>query len=159
MPKHFEKRKLAYPSNLLYGIVEDVKSYPKFLPWIKQALISNRQAQHFDAKLIVGYNAFVQTSYTSRVHLTPLTKIEIEYLSGPFRHLENSWTFTSLSELETEVEFLIDFSFKSQLLQKLMEGLFNEALKSTLQAFEKRAMELHSGFLKKLINANSGLEK
>jgi coenzyme Q-binding protein COQ10 len=142
--KHFEKRKLPYPSGLLYGIVEDVKSYPHFLPWIKESLISNKQEQRFDAKLTVGYNAFVQTSYTSRVHLSPLKKIEIEYLSGPFQHLDNQWTFTTLNERETEIEFLIDFSFKSQLLHNLMEKFFNEALKNTLQAFEKRAMELHS---------------
>ena len=144
MPKHFEKKKLAYPSDLLYTIVEDVKSYPQFLPWIKESLISNRQAQCFDAKLTVGYNAFMQTSYTSRVHLTPLKKIEIEYLSGPFQHLNNQWAFKALNEQETEVEFLIDFSFKSQLLQNFMESFFNEALKSTLHAFEKRAMELHA---------------
>ncbi|MBY0463151.1 MAG: type II toxin-antitoxin system RatA family toxin [Alphaproteobacteria bacterium] len=144
MPKHFEKRKLPYPSDLLYEIVEDVESYPKFLPWIKESLISNKQAQHFDAKLTVGYNAFVQTSYISRVHLTPLKKIHIEYLSGPFQHLDNQWTFTSINEQETEIEFLIDFSFKSQILQNLMDKFFNEALKNTLHAFEKRAMELHS---------------
>jgi coenzyme Q-binding protein COQ10 len=144
VPRHFEKRKLSYSSDLLYTIVEDVKNYPQFLPWVKGSLISNRQAQHFDAKLTVGYNAFVQTSYTSRVHLTPFEKIEIEYLSGPFQHLDNQWTFKAVNEQETEVEFLIDFSFKSQLLQNFMENFFNEALKRTLLAFENRAMELHS---------------
>ncbi|MBY0281648.1 MAG: type II toxin-antitoxin system RatA family toxin [Alphaproteobacteria bacterium] len=144
MPKHCEKRKLPYPVALLYGIVEDVKSYPQFLPWIKEAVISNKQVHHFDAKLTVGYNAFVQTSYTSRVHLTPYSKIHIEYLSGPFQHLDNQWTFTSINEQETEIEFLIDFSFKNQLLQNLMDKFFNEAFKKTLQAFEKRAIELYS---------------
>lgn len=112
MPKHFEKKRLAYPVQLLYGIVEDVKSYPKFLPWIKQSLITNQHPHHFDAELVVGYNTFIQTSYNSRVHLTPSKEIEIEYLSGPFRHLDNKWIFIALSEHETEVEFLIDFSLK-----------------------------------------------
>jgi len=147
VPKHFEKKRLAYPVQLLYEIVEDVKSYPKFLPWIKQSLITNQHPKHFDAKLVVGYNAFIQTSYNSRVHLIPSKKIEIEYLSGPFRHLDNKWTFTTLNEKETEIEFLIDFSFKSPLFQNLIENFFHEALKKTLSAFEKRAKELHNNLL------------
>lgn len=81
------------------------------------------------------------------MHLTPFEKIEIEYLSGPFQHLDNQWTFKALNEQETEVDFLIDFSFKNQLLQNLMESFFNEALKRTLLAFENRAMELYSEHL------------
>ncbi len=144
MPKHFEKRKLAYSSEFLYAIVEDVQKYPQFLPWVKGCIISNKHAERFDAKLTVGYNSLAQTSYTSRVHLVPTRKIEIEYLSGPFKHLNNSWTFKEIDTRETEIEFLIDFSLKSQLLQSFIENFFSQALKNMLQAFEKRAAELHA---------------
>ena len=139
MPRHFEKRVLPYPCDFLYGIVADVGQYPDFLPWVKEAIVFNKAPKAFDAKLVVGYNALVQTSYTSRVHLTPFERIEIEYLSGPFRHLENRWVFRPLGDHTTEIEFLIDFSFKNPILQNFMESFFNQALKTTLKAFEGRA--------------------
>jgi len=136
VPRHFEKRVLPYPCDFLYGIVADVGQYPDFLPWVKEVIVFNKAPKAFDAKLVVGYNALVQTSYTSRVHLTPFERIEIEYLSGPFRHLENRWVFRPLGDHTTEIEFLIDFSFKNPILQNFMESFFNQALKTTLKAFE-----------------------
>ena len=45
------------------------------------------------ADMSVGYKAIHET-FTSRVELDPpRRKILVEYIDGPFRHLENRWTF------------------------------------------------------------------
>jgi Oligoketide cyclase/lipid transport protein len=43
-----------------------------------------------------------------------------------------------------EIEFMVDFKFKSIFLQTLMETLFNEAVKKMVKAFESRANQLYS---------------
>ena len=82
----------------------------------------------------------LREKFTSKVTLTPKTRIDVEYLDGPFRYLENRWLFVD-KENGCEIDFFIDFEFRSRLLQKVMEPLFHEAVRCMVRAFEKRAAE------------------
>lgn len=138
MPKHAETHILPYPPEVIYGIVADVGRYPEFLPWVLEADIFKQTDQGFLADLTVGYK-FFQDTYRSEVVLTPLQCIEINYIKGPFKHLHNCWKFQSVSDNSVEVDFFIDFEFKSSLFQGMIQSVFTDAVAKMITAFEERA--------------------
>lgn len=144
MPCVFEEKKvIPYRTSILYEIVADVASYPSFLPGCLEAHILEQNQDFIRAKLVIGYGLFKE-AYVSKVFLTPFSRIEVMYESGPFQYLENFWNFKRLSEDETEVHFFIDFAFRSRFLQKMIEGFFQQGATSLMKAFEERAAFLSS---------------
>ena len=135
-----DKKILPYGEKGLYAIVADVKSYPTFLPGCIKAEILEEKENSLRARLTICYGIFKEI-YTSRVVFTP-HHIEVFYEEGPFQHLKNYWHFTPLSETQTEVEFFIDFAFRSFFLQKAMSSVFQEGVSHLMEAFEKRAKVL-----------------
>lgn len=141
MPRHSEKRTLPYSPEVFYAIVADVGRYPEFLPWVLDADIIKKTDQGFLADLTVGYK-FFQDTYTSEVILTHNERVEIRYIKGPFKHLENYWIFSPSSSNGVTVEFFIDFEFQSSLFQTMIQTVFTEAIKKMITAFEERAKML-----------------
>jgi coenzyme Q-binding protein COQ10 len=82
--------------------------------------------------------------FGSRVELHPeAQRIDVAYLDGPFRYLNNHWSFTPLAEGGCEVDFFVDFEFRSRTLQAIIGVVFNEAMQRIVRAFEARAQELY----------------
>lgn len=142
MPTHAEKRILPYTPDQLYALVAGVEHYPKFLPWCLGARIRERSERLMVADLIIGFKMF-RERFTSRVTLSPEAKrIDVEYTDGPFKYLKNHWIFQPHPK-GCEIDFYVDFEFRSKLLQKTIELLFNEAVKRMVSAFETRAKQLY----------------
>ncbi len=139
MPTHSETRFLPYPADRLYDLVADVEDYPNFLPWCIGLRVSSRIGNEIRADMIVGFK-MLREKFTSKVTLTPKDRIDVEYLDGPFRYLQNRWTFRP-KDGGCEIDFFIDFEFRSRLLRKVMEPLFHEAVRRMVRAFEERAAE------------------
>ena len=57
----------------------------------------------------------------------------------------NHWIFLPHVGGGCEVDFFVDFEFRSKMLQKVMGMLFNEAVKRMVHAFEQRAEQLYGG--------------
>lgn len=141
MPTHAEQRVLPYTPEQLFALVADIERYPEFLPWCIGARIKERQPNFVVADLIIGFKVF-RERFTSRVVLDPTGKIDVTYAEGPFRYLDNHWTFERAPE-GCRIGFFVDFEFKSRLMQKVIEVLFSEAVRRMVGAFEKRACDLY----------------
>lgn len=141
MPTHAENKIFNYPKEQLFKIVADVEKYPEFLPWCLASRITKREENIIYADLVIGYK-MVREKFTSKVTFDEPNLIHVEYLKGPMKHLSNHWKFNDLENGKCEVDFFVDFEFKNQLLQSLMEKFFNEAVKRMIDAFEKRAIAL-----------------
>jgi coenzyme Q-binding protein COQ10 len=141
MPTHAEQRVLPYTPEQLFALVADIERYPEFLPWCIGARIKERQPNLVVADLIIGFKVF-RERFTSRVVLDPPGKIDVTYTEGPFRYLDNHWTFERAPE-GCRIGFFVDFEFKSRLMQKVIEVLFSEAVRRMVGAFEKRACDLY----------------
>jgi coenzyme Q-binding protein COQ10 len=90
------------------------------------------------ATMSVGYKAISET-FTSRVTLDrPRMRILVEYVDGPFKYLENRWTFKP-APAGSIVEFFINYEFKSFALGLLMGSVFDKAFRRFAEAFEERA--------------------
>lgn len=145
MPQHAETRVLPWKAAQIYDLVADVASYPKFLPWTAAARIrSVTPAGDHDvmlADLVISFKVF-REKFGSKVTLWPQTRIDTEYLDGPFTHMRSSWTFRDV-EGGCEVGFEVDFEFRNKLLQGAAGLFFNEAMQRVVRAFETRAKELY----------------
>jgi coenzyme Q-binding protein COQ10 len=141
MPTHAEQRHLPYSQKQLFDLVASVDRYPEFLPWCSAARITRREGNRFHADLIVRFKMF-QERFGSKVTLHPHELIDVEYVNGPFRYLNNHWRFIEVED-GCIIDFYVDFEFKSKMLQKLIGLLFNEAVSRMVGAFETRARELY----------------
>ena len=91
------------------------------------------------ADMGVAYQ-FVREQFTSRVTLdAQAPQILVEYLDGPFEHLENRWTFVPAGDHASDIEFYIDYAFRSLPLQLLMGAMFDKAFRKFSAAFITRA--------------------
>ncbi len=142
MPTHAEKRHLPYRPDQLFDLVAGVDRYPEFLPWCKAARIVRREGNVFYADLVVAFRVF-RERFRSRVTLLPKHGIDVEYIDGPFRYLNNHWRFEPAEDGGCIVDFYVDFEFRSKILQQLIGLLFNEAVQRMVGAFEARARQLY----------------
>ena len=146
MPKFVEDRVFPYSSKQMYDLVADVNEYPKFLPWCIGARVYNKKEVDFYADLIIGFKVF-RERFTSHVKLDQ-NKIEIDYIKGPLSYLHNLWEFKDLEEGGSALHFEVDFEFKNKLFQKLIGGLFTDAVHRMVASFEQRAIDLYGKDLK-----------
>ena len=142
MPTHAERRVVAYTPERMYALVADIERYPEFLPWCIDVRTLSQRGNVLEATMAVGFKA-LRESFLSRVTLLPKTRIEVEYLNGPFRYLNNHWVFHPHAK-GCEIEFFIDFEFRSRMLQLVIGALFNEAVRIMVRSFETRARQLYA---------------
>ena len=137
MPTHKERRVLPHTPDQLFDLVADIERYPEFLPWCRGARISRREGNVVIADLVIGFKIYRET-YTSRVTLNSPDSIDVAYEKGPFRHLSNNWRFLPHPD-GSEIDFYLDFEFRSRVLQAAMGMLFEEAVRRMVTAFTRRA--------------------
>jgi coenzyme Q-binding protein COQ10 len=149
MPTHAEKRTVPYTADEMYALIADVGSYPEFLPWVAAARVRSRsplpdgKGEVMEADLVVSFKVY-REKFGSRVTLHPEERtIDVEYLEGPFRYLQNHWHFLPLDGDACEIDFFVDFEFRSAILQKLIGLVFHEAMLRIVRAFERRAEALY----------------
>ena len=144
MPSFSNRRAVAHSAEHMFDLVADVERYPEFVPMCRDLKVRKRTAaadgtEVLVADMTVAYN-LVRESFRSRVTLDrPNLQILVEYLEGPFSHLENRWTFHPAGEQACEIEFYIDYEFRSRMLGVLMGAMFDAAFRRFAAAFEKRA--------------------
>ena len=141
MPTQAENRVLPYSDEQLFDMVADVRRYPEFLPWCVGARIVSRTENELVADLTIGFKMFRET-FRSNVTLERPHHVHVRYLTGPFRYLNNHWRFRPVAN-GTEVDFFVDFEFKSRLLQAVIGTVFNEAVRLMVRSFERRAAILY----------------
>jgi coenzyme Q-binding protein COQ10 len=143
MPSFRTTRKIRHSAQEMFDLVADIESYPQFLPLCVALKVRTKtEAEGVVTKVAemsVGYRAIRET-FTTRVACDPAArKIFVEYIDGPFRHLENRWSFREHAEGVCLVEFQIAYEFKSRALSLLMGGMFDTAFRKFSEAFERRA--------------------
>ena len=148
MPKFSTTRRVQHSADEMFDLVADVEKYPSFVP-LCQALTVRRRSdgeggtQILIAGMTVAYKLLRET-FTSRVTLDRSNmQILVNYLDGPFSRMENRWCFMPKGEDSCEVEFSIDYEFRSRMLGLLMGTMFDAAFRKFSAAFERRADEVY----------------
>lgn len=135
---------VEHPAGRVYGLVEDIEAYPKFLPWCLATSVHRRGPAGTRATLTVGLRGLRQ-SFTTHNQNRPGEAIEMRLVEGPFRRFAAAWRFTPLSEQACRIEFSLEYEFASRALAKALEPLFEHIANTMVDAFTRRADELHEG--------------
>ena len=144
MPQFSTNHRVHHAATDMFALVADVERYPEFVPLCRELRVRRRVVQAegvemLTADMTVAYKMIHET-FTSRVTLDkPRLRILVEYLSGPFRQLENQWIFRPTTEHASEIEFFISYEFRSRMLGALMGAVFDAAFRKFAEAFERRA--------------------
>ena len=149
MPQFANKRRVRHSASEMFDLVADVERYPEFVPLCGALKIRQRTPAADGKEVIVADMTvsfkLVRETFTSKVTLDrPNLKILVEYLQGPFSHLQNRWTFEPKSDDACDVGFFIAYEFKSRMLAMLMGSMFDTAFQRFAAAFEKRADTIYA---------------
>jgi len=148
MPQFSTKRRVRHSAGEMFDLVADVERYPEFVPLCRALKVKSRAAKGEGLEVLVADMTvafkLIRETFTSRVTLDkPKLEILVEYLNGPFSHLQNRWSFRPLGEQACEIEFFIDYEFRSRVLAALMGAMFDAAFRRFATAFEQRADEIY----------------
>ena len=124
----------------VFALINDIESYPQFLPWCTHARVASRSDTQIVATLGVRQGS-LQGEFTTRNTLTPDTRIRMDLVSGPFRSLEGEWLLTPVGS-GCRVELTMRFAFNNPLTAVLFESLFARTIGSLVDAFVARARTL-----------------
>jgi coenzyme Q-binding protein COQ10 len=151
MPQFSTRRRVRHSADDMFDLVADVERYPEFVP-LCRAMRVIRRTQMADREIVVAEMQvaykLIQEKFTSRVTLIRGERtILVEYLDGPFRRMENRWTFRPVGgegvgadqTPACVVEFFISYEFRSRTLGLLMGAMFDSAFRRFASAFESRA--------------------
>jgi coenzyme Q-binding protein COQ10 len=147
MPEFRTTRWVAHSAERMFDLVADVERYPEFVPFCEMLQVRGRrrdgEREVLVADMSIGYK-LVRETFTSKVTLDrPALEIRADYLDGPFRALENSWTFKPLPDEASEISFCIQYEFRSRTLAALMGAMFDRVFRTFADAFEKRADQIY----------------
>ncbi|WP_298357090.1 type II toxin-antitoxin system RatA family toxin [Rhodoblastus sp.] len=147
MPSFRTSHVVNHSPEQMFDLVADVESYPQFVPLCQSLRVRRRFAGAEGADVIVaemevGYKA-IRERFTSRVTLDRTDRrINVEYVDGPFSHLENVWRFGDAGNGKCRVEFYIAYEFRNRMLAALMGSMFDAAFRKFASAFETRADQI-----------------
>ena len=142
MPGSRETRRLPYSCEQMFDLVADVGRYGEFLPWVVATRVRSDSEDEMTADMLVGFKA-IREKFTSRVTKDRPNRIDVHYLDGPLRDLDNSWVFRPTEDGGCEIDFCVQFTFRNSVFEALAGQYFDRAFRKMVEAFEKRADELY----------------
>jgi ribosome-associated toxin RatA of RatAB toxin-antitoxin module len=127
----------------LFALVDDVESYPSFLPWCRAARVHERGPASVRATLTVGVAGLTQ-SFTTLNENRPPESIEMRLVEGPFSRFAGEWRFHALAPRGCRIEFSLEYEFSSRALAAALEPLFDKIADSMVDAFARRAAQVYA---------------
>lgn len=132
---------MPYSADQMFALVADVRCYAEFLPWVVATRVRSDSETEMVADMLVGFKA-LREKFTSRVIKERPNRIKVHYVDGPMRDLDNVWEFRDIDG-GCEVDFLVDFTFRNAMFERLAGQYFDRAFRKMVGAFETRADQLY----------------
>lgn len=133
---------VPYSAHDMFVLVNNITDYPKFLPWCKSITIHSQTESEIVATLLMS-GAGLEKSFTTTNVIKPDESIDMRLLKGPFRHLEGHWQFHSLGEEGCKISLNMAFEISNPLLRMSLGPMFTKITDNLVDAFVKRANQLH----------------
>ncbi|MFB1011787.1 MAG: type II toxin-antitoxin system RatA family toxin [Thiopseudomonas sp.] len=133
---------LPYPARALYDMVNDVESYPQFLPWCSATRLIESSETGLRAELTVAKAGLTQR-FSTRNQMIPGERIELQLEEGPFKKLHGVWTFQALTDEATKISLEMEFDYSGAIIRATLGPLFTHAANTMVDAFCQRARQLY----------------
>ncbi len=133
---------MPYAAARMFELVNDIESYPQFLPWCRSTTVHSRSEDEVRATIEMAKGG-LQKSFTTINRLQRNKMVEVRLLQGPFRRLDGFWLFDSLREDASKITLDLEFEIAGTIASRLMGPVFNEIANSLVDAFCGRAKDLY----------------
>ncbi len=144
MPVVHKSALVAHSAEEMFELINDVESYPQFLPWCKSTQLLSRDSERLCGQLEVSRIGISQVFSTCN-QLFPYERIVIQLKDGPFKRLHGEWRFTALRADACKVELELEFEFSGKLINSAFGAVFSQIANTLVDAFCKRADEVARG--------------
>ncbi len=150
MPNFSVSRSVPYTADQVFAIARDVARYKEFLPLVKRSIVRGAKTdeqghEHFEGELTVAYDKLrIEEVMTSRVTVDPAAlTVTARSDQGPVKHLVSEWKIVPAGDNRCDINFTVDYTLKSKMLQMVLSGMFDMAVRKVMSAFEERARALY----------------
>lgn len=133
---------VPYSAAEMYVLVDDIDSYPLFLPWCKSSKVLSRDDDEVRARIEMAKSG-IHKSFTTRNRLQKNKMIEMRLVEGPFRQLEGFWRFETLGEKGCKILLDLEFEFSNKILKLTVGPIFDQIANTLVDAFCKRAIDVY----------------
>jgi len=141
MAKFERTLSVPYKPELMYRLVDDIASYPEFLPWCESARIDSRTADLVEATLGFKQVGF-KGDFTTRNELSPTHRIDMELLDGPFDQLKGWWEFSENAK-GCDVSLFLNYRFENPLAGFMFATVVETIAGELISAFAQRADQVY----------------
>ncbi|MGR6034692.1 MAG: type II toxin-antitoxin system RatA family toxin [Candidatus Nitrosoglobus sp.] len=130
---------VPYTPAEMFALVDDIESYPQFLPWCRATQVHSRDKDNVYATIELARGA-IHKSFTTHNRLQQDKMIEMRLVEGPFHHLEGLWRFDPIGEAEgCRVSLAMEFEFSNRIIGLALGPIFSEIAATLVDAFCRRA--------------------
>jgi ribosome-associated toxin RatA of RatAB toxin-antitoxin module len=129
---------VKFSAQQMFDLVNDIESYPQFLPWCSHSRIIKREGNIVEAELSISKGGF-QKSFSTRNELDMGKEITVSLIDGPFSHLAGIWQFQPLREDASKILFNLDFELSGRLASLAFGAVFNQICNTMVSSFTQRA--------------------
>jgi ribosome-associated toxin RatA of RatAB toxin-antitoxin module len=133
---------VPYSAGEMFNLVDNVETYPDFLPWCKSTVILNRHDDQVRARIELARGG-LHKSFTTWNLRHPGKMLEIRLVEGPFHHLHGFWRFDNLTDQACKVSLDLDFEFSGRVLGLAFGPVFNQIANTLVDAFYQRAIAVY----------------
>lgn len=135
---------VKFSARQMFDLVDDIESYPQFLPWCSGSRILKRQGNIVEGQIDIAKAGF-HKSFTTRNVVDPGGRITISLLDGPFKSLEGFWNFMPLREDASKISLDLEFEIASAFASLAFGPVFNQICNTMVSSFTQRAKTVYGG--------------
>ena len=128
---------VPYQTHQMFDVVNDVASYPSFLPGCEDAVVHEATSSSMRATLTLR-RAGISVRLTTENRLSRPSRIEVALVEGPFKRLSGEWTFLPLGDDGCRVTLELDFAGNS-ITAFAVESMFSRVADQMVDAFSEQA--------------------
>ncbi len=134
---------VKFSAQEMFDLVNDIESYPKFLPWCSGSRIIKREGTTVEAELSISKGGF-QKNFSTRNELEIGKKMTVELLNGPFSHLKGEWNFLPLREDASKISLDLEFKLSGKLASLAFGAVFHQICNTMVSSFTQRAKDVYA---------------
>ena len=133
---------VKFSAQQMFDLVNDIESYPQFLPWCSGSRILSRGDGVLEAELSISKGGF-KKSFSTRNRIDQGGTITVSLLDGPFSYLEGVWNFMPLREDASKITLDLEFEMSGKLASLAFGAVFNQICNTMVSSFTSRAKEVY----------------
>ena len=133
---------VPYTTNEMYALVNDIESYPAFLPWCIAAKILSKKEESLIATLSLAMGKIKQSFTTENIMLEG-SRIDMRLIEGPFKHLSGYWKFNPEDEHSCHIQLHMNYEFKNKIIKYALGKVFYIVIDTMVESFVQRAQHIY----------------